>query len=752
MVSRSCVTLVELTAALDDPSVARVVLAAGTYALSAQILSITRGMTIEAASTAEPGSVVLDGSGSVLDGIMTINSPGGTVELVGLSFTGVVSYNDGGALHVARGHVHLTDCLLYGNEGHLGGAAYITGSLGGTQVQFTRCIIRSNHGWNGGAIAIEGGSVHFHDCELHGNSAGNWGGGLYISGGTVHLSDSNLYENLVTNEGGAIYVGTQQNDGTVLLERCTLVRNEALHAGGGLHAHSGPVALLDTAVQGNQAAHGGGLLVTNSQVALVHCAFVDNHAWWDGANALVLSSGSVCVWATNLTQSQGTIDACPSPPPSQPPQPPCRPPPPRPPPSPPPFPSPPLPLHPPPTGPPPPLAPMRPLPPTPRKVPMPPPPVPPWPLYPPQPPAPDAACFSPPPQTPSPVNSPVPPCPSPPPSSSHTMPTPPALAPLALGGSLDDDGTRMIVTAFRASGDMSDYDFTKQQSIQCAIASLATVGSTTIIDSVSDCSAVSLEIQSGSVVISLAIRVAPSQADAVAASLNERVFASSSGLQTFLITSGVPGITVDAIISPPSLVPLSTPPADGSADSQPSPIQQLQPHSAPQPPTPSSPRRTPRPPPWPPGRGGRLPPVVPPTGPWQPPPSDDYLLPIWLMPTLLSIALLVVASLLSLAHLRRRRRRRRGSYRGGSSRSPSTAREQTLSVDEANGVPVLDLPRPRSPSARPVYIVGNGRTRACTSQQTSSSTVVVERIEPAAIELTGQRAATGPGMLTVQAI
>ena len=80
-------TVGELTAALADDSISRIVVAAGTYALSAE-LEVTRSVVIEAAVA---GTVVLDAQASVSSRrrVMLIDPGGsGVVELTGLNITG----------------------------------------------------------------------------------------------------------------------------------------------------------------------------------------------------------------------------------------------------------------------------------------------------------------------------------------------------------------------------------------------------------------------------------------------------------------------------------------------------------------------------------------------------------------------------------------------------------------------------------------------------------------------------------------
>ena len=76
-----------LTSALADASVARIVVAAGYYALNAE-LSVTRAVVIEAAVA---GTVVLDAQATSLSQrrVLNINAgSSGVVQLIGLNITG----------------------------------------------------------------------------------------------------------------------------------------------------------------------------------------------------------------------------------------------------------------------------------------------------------------------------------------------------------------------------------------------------------------------------------------------------------------------------------------------------------------------------------------------------------------------------------------------------------------------------------------------------------------------------------------
>jgi hypothetical protein len=149
-----------LTSALANPAVGHIVLAAGTYALSAEI-SITRSIVIEAAAGA---TVVLNAqaSSSSQRRVLNINTgSSGVVQLIGLSITGgfilgegssvCTSNCDGGGVYVSSGTVTITSSSIYWNTaGTNGGGVFV----GGGTVSLVNCQVYSNRvdvpGWYGG--------------------------------------------------------------------------------------------------------------------------------------------------------------------------------------------------------------------------------------------------------------------------------------------------------------------------------------------------------------------------------------------------------------------------------------------------------------------------------------------------------------------------------------------------------------------------------------------------------------------------
>jgi hypothetical protein len=107
-------TVSSLTSALANTAVGCIVLASGTYYLSAT-LSITRSVVVEAVVA---GSVVLDLQATYSSQRRVLNiNPGtsGVVHLIGLHITRGYIQN-GGGVYVEGGTVAISSCTISGNS------------------------------------------------------------------------------------------------------------------------------------------------------------------------------------------------------------------------------------------------------------------------------------------------------------------------------------------------------------------------------------------------------------------------------------------------------------------------------------------------------------------------------------------------------------------------------------------------------------------------------------------------------------
>ena len=235
-----------LTSALANTALSRIVLAPGTYPLSAQ-LSITRSVVLEAAVA---GSVVLNAqaNSSSPRRVLYIN-PGslGIVQLNGLNITG--GHTTGGAqggagVFVSSGTVTLTFSSIYGNTETIGFGGGVLVDYGGTVIFSSSTINGNTGGFGGGGVAVTGGTVSIINSQIYQNSAGRYGFGggvcVYSETGTVAISNSQIYQNSVNPDG----------------------------YGGGVCVLSGTVAISSSTISGNTAGRGGGVGVDRGTVTI----------------------------------------------------------------------------------------------------------------------------------------------------------------------------------------------------------------------------------------------------------------------------------------------------------------------------------------------------------------------------------------------------------------------------------------------------------------------------------------------------
>ena len=209
-------TVADLTSALANTAVGRIVLASGTYYLTAE-LSITRSVVLEAAVA---GSVVLHAQAisSSPRRVLNIN-PGssGVVQVIGLNITGGYfnSHDAGGGVYVTSGTVTITSSSIYGNT-----ANNCDGGCGNSR---------------GGGVVVAGGTVTFSSCTISGNTARNGaGGGIWTaSGSTVTITSSSIYGNTADygnipggggiGGGGTVSISSSTISGNIADYVCTLM-------------------------------------------------------------------------------------------------------------------------------------------------------------------------------------------------------------------------------------------------------------------------------------------------------------------------------------------------------------------------------------------------------------------------------------------------------------------------------------------------------------------------------------------------
>jgi hypothetical protein len=168
-------TVASLTSALANTAIGHIVLAPGTYSLSAE-LNVTRSVILEAAVS---GTVVLNAQArSSSQRRVLFISPGssGVVQLIRLNITGGYIGSlawGGGGVYVEGGTVAISACTISGNTAGYG-------------------QLQPENG--GGGVWVQGGTVAISSCTISGNTA-YYGGGVYVHSGTVSIVNSLVYFN-----------------------------------------------------------------------------------------------------------------------------------------------------------------------------------------------------------------------------------------------------------------------------------------------------------------------------------------------------------------------------------------------------------------------------------------------------------------------------------------------------------------------------------------------------------------------------
>ncbi len=272
-----------------------IVLAAGTYAISATLLYNSSEARALALNGAGMGVTVLDG-GSVRQ-IMSLvaTAAGASIAVSNMTFQNGSTSGSGGALaaETTSGTLTIDRCEITDSKA-TGGA-----SVGGAANLFS----------DTGTILVTGSFFR------RNSSAGNVGG-LYAgtTTGAIQFVDSTFEDNSVVNSGGSIYFGDgggamAYNDGAgaqILVQGCTFRNNTAAGGdnpdGGGLMTYqlgSGVLATLENNLfTGNQAGLGGGGCIIRMNVS----GTVEFHGnQFQGNSTTLGTGGGALIYVNNAT-------------------------------------------------------------------------------------------------------------------------------------------------------------------------------------------------------------------------------------------------------------------------------------------------------------------------------------------------------------------------------------------------------------------------------------------------------------------
>lgn len=291
-------------------------------------LVIDKSLSIDA--SALPNGIIIDGGSNgdfVKDGnetrcFLISDSNSGTqldVSLSQLTIQKGVSEGDGGNMR-NRENLTLTNCRIINGRtsgegnGRGGGIFSISANL-----TMNSCTISDNRaqglgGTGGGIEAIIGGDLTLIDCNVLNNQAENFGGGIHSQNDRVILENCTIARNQAhgaTGGGGISFSGNVQDE-AFEITNCTIVDNQALNgAGGGISTFFGDYVLSHCTVVGNVAADGQAAGVahersTSTSMEFRHCIVQDNGPGLDlGFGATGASSQTFSFAGENLI---GSVD------------------------------------------------------------------------------------------------------------------------------------------------------------------------------------------------------------------------------------------------------------------------------------------------------------------------------------------------------------------------------------------------------------------------------------------------------------
>lgn len=186
-----------------------------------------------------------------------------------------------------------------------GGGMYLRGEESDEAV-VEDCIFEGNRSGASGAgmsIATFGsaGIIQVSGCQFIGNTADSNGGGLYITTSSAEISSCRFEENSAANGGGFWRFSTGSTDGSLTIQTCDFINNEAIvteqdsfpDAGGLGFSHStitpsqqDTIRVIDCLIQGNTTEGSTGGLYYS------HSAGVDNHLQVDNCEFIGNSDSS----------------------------------------------------------------------------------------------------------------------------------------------------------------------------------------------------------------------------------------------------------------------------------------------------------------------------------------------------------------------------------------------------------------------------------------------------------------------------
>ena len=231
-------------------------------------------------SSLEIVNVVFDGhlGSRTIASIRIVNNSG--ADFMGCKFTNNGTEEENRVLTVSNSSPSFNDCYFEDNVARLSPIYCFE-----AQPAFTSCTFRKNRsGGDAGALEGNDSSPVFTDCAFLENQAGRDGGAITLRGdGAPVVFEGCLFEgNQAQGDGGAVIVTQFDPIGTIM-NRCRFFANQALDSGGALYLFGAEAFVTNSLLVGNSCDRSGGAISSgfgsnNPRVVVANCTITKNHA------------------------------------------------------------------------------------------------------------------------------------------------------------------------------------------------------------------------------------------------------------------------------------------------------------------------------------------------------------------------------------------------------------------------------------------------------------------------------------------
>ncbi len=243
-----------------------------SFATDTPMLNVTGSATLTLQN------IVLDGSGSIYGGILSVGASAG------------LRLGSGAVLKNKSRYPFSTGAATYG------GAVYSEGQitmLAGSKIENCK-VLTTGYNITGGGIAATAGTVSLQGGTIIGCES-DYGGGVYLSGNASLTMTAGLIDGCSAFRGGGIC--KTDISGKISIEGGTIQNCKAANAGGAVYTSYAPLSMSDGLIKACVSSNGGGIYapcnVTLSGGTISGCTGGSVQVASYGASTLIISGGVI---------------------------------------------------------------------------------------------------------------------------------------------------------------------------------------------------------------------------------------------------------------------------------------------------------------------------------------------------------------------------------------------------------------------------------------------------------------------------